>query len=39
MNTIFLLLAEFGQADVPVPAQYRHRVSEYFQRVSDEMSQ
>jgi hypothetical protein len=28
-----------GQADVPVPAQYRHRVSEYFQRVSDELSQ
>jgi myosin heavy subunit len=28
-----------GQSDAPVPAQYKKRVGEYFQRVSDELSQ
>jgi len=27
-----------GQSDAPVPAQYKKRVGEYFQRVSDELS-
>jgi hypothetical protein len=28
-----------GQADAPVPAQYKKRVGDYFQRVSDELSE